>query len=89
MPVRFERHWPIGATTFPPTRLLLYATIDGMKAMGPLMQQIDQTVIKQGLIVPIAFMPSIVAYNKSRVGGNVVAPIGQCRSNLTGIYIKK
>jgi len=56
---------------------------------GPLMQQIDQTVIKQGLIVPIAFMPSIVAYNKSRVGGNVVAPIGQCRSNLTGIYIKK
>jgi len=56
---------------------------------GPLMQQIDQTVIKQGLIVPIAFMPSIVAYNKSRVGGNVVAPIGQCRSNLAGIYIKK
>jgi len=56
---------------------------------GPLMQQIDQTVIKQGLIVPVAFMPSIVAYNKSRVGGNVVAPIGQCRSNLAGIYIKK
>ena len=38
---------------------------------------------------PIEFMPSIVAYNKSRVGGNVVAPIGQCRSNLAGIYIKK
>jgi len=56
---------------------------------GPLMQQIDQTVIKQGLIVPVVFMPSIVAYNKSRVGGNVVAPIGQCRSNLAGIYIKK
>ncbi len=56
---------------------------------GPLMQQIDQTVIKQGLIVPVVFMPSIVAYNKSRVGGKVVAPIGQCRSNLSGIYIKK
>jgi hypothetical protein len=23
------------------------------------------------------------------VGGNVVAPIGQCRSNLAGIYVKK
>ena len=56
---------------------------------GPLMQQIDQAVLKQGLAVPLVFMPSIVAYNKNRVGGNVVAPIGQCRSNLTGIYIKK
>ena len=56
---------------------------------GPLMQQIDKTVIKQGLLVPLVFMPSIVAYNKNRVGGNVVAPIGQCRSNLVGIYIKK
>jgi peptide/nickel transport system substrate-binding protein len=56
---------------------------------GPLMQQIDKTVLQQGLLVPVVFMPSIVAYNKNRVGGNVVAPIGQCRSNLAGIYIKK
>ena len=56
---------------------------------GPLMQQIDRTVLKQGLAVPLVFMPSIIAYNKNRVGGNVVAPIGQCRSHLTGIYIKK
>jgi len=56
---------------------------------GPLMQQIDQTVLKQGLAVPLVFMPSIVAYNKNRVGGHVVAPIGQCRSNLAGVYIKK
>ena len=56
---------------------------------GPLMQQLDKTVIQQGLLVPLVFMPSIVAYNKNRVGGNVVAPIGQCRSNLAGIYIKK
>ena len=53
------------------------------------MQQIDKTVIQQGLLVPLVFMPSIVAYNKNRVGGNVVAPIGQCRSDLAGIYIKK
>jgi peptide/nickel transport system substrate-binding protein len=56
---------------------------------GPLIQQIDKTVIQQGLLVPLAFMPSIVAYNKNRVGGKVVAPIGQCRSDLAGIYIKK
>jgi ABC-type transport system substrate-binding protein len=56
---------------------------------GPLMQQIDKTVLQQGLLVPVAFMPSIIAYNKHRVGGNVMAPIGQCRSNLAGIYIKK
>jgi peptide/nickel transport system substrate-binding protein len=56
---------------------------------GSLMQRIDKTVLQQGLLVPVAFMPSIVAYNKNRVGGNVVAPIGMCRSNLAGIYIKK
>jgi peptide/nickel transport system substrate-binding protein len=56
---------------------------------GPLMQKIDKTVIQQGLLVPLVFMPSIVAYNKNRVGGHVVAPIGQCRSDLAGIYIKK
>jgi peptide/nickel transport system substrate-binding protein len=56
---------------------------------GPLMQQIDKTVLQQGLLVPVVFMPSIVAYNKNRVGGKVVAPIGQCRSDLAGIYIKK
>jgi peptide/nickel transport system substrate-binding protein len=56
---------------------------------GSLMQQIDKTVLQQGLLVPVVFMPSIVAYSKSRVGGNVVAPIGQCRSDFAGMYIKK
>ena len=56
---------------------------------GPLMQQIDKTVLQQGMLVPLVFMPSIVAYNKNRVGGKVTAPIGQCRSDLSGIYIKK
>jgi hypothetical protein len=46
-------------------------------------------VLNQGLVIPLVFMPSIIAYDKSREGGNVVAPIGQCRSNLAGIYIKK
>ena len=56
---------------------------------GPLTQQIDAIIMQQGLLVPLVFEPSIVAYNKNRVGGRVVAPIGQCRSNLAGIYIKK
>jgi peptide/nickel transport system substrate-binding protein len=56
---------------------------------GPLMQKVGATVMAQGLLVPIEFEPSIIAYNKSRVGGKVVAPIGQCRSNLAGIYVKK
>ncbi len=56
---------------------------------GPLMQKVGATVMSQGLETPIEFEPSIVAYNKSTVGGKVVAPIGQCRSNLAGIYVKK
>jgi peptide/nickel transport system substrate-binding protein len=56
---------------------------------GPLAQQAVKDIMTQGLEVPIEFIPSIIAYNKNVVGGHVVAPIGNCRSNLTGIYIKK
>lgn len=56
---------------------------------GPLMQQVSATVMSQGLETPLEFEPSIIAYNKATVGGKVVAPIGQCRSNLAGIYVKK
>ena len=59
------------------------------KLQGPLMQKVGATVMSQGLETPIEFEPSIIAYNKSTVGGKVVAPIGQCRSNLAGIYVKK
>ena len=55
---------------------------------GALMQKAGAIVLQQGLEVPLAFEPSIIAYNKQRVGGQVVAPIGVCRSNLAGIYIK-
>jgi peptide/nickel transport system substrate-binding protein len=56
---------------------------------GPLMQKVGATIMSQGLETPIEFVPSIIAYNKSVVGGKVVAPIGQCRSDLAGIYVKK
>jgi peptide/nickel transport system substrate-binding protein len=59
------------------------------KLQGPLMQKVGATVMAQGLEVPIEFEPSIIAYNKTTVGGKVVAPIGQCRSDLAGIYAKK
>jgi peptide/nickel transport system substrate-binding protein len=56
---------------------------------GSLMQQADKTIMGQGLEIPIEFIPSIIAYNNNVVGGHVVAPIGNCRSDLAGIYIKK
>jgi peptide/nickel transport system substrate-binding protein len=55
---------------------------------GPLMQKAGAIVMKQGLEIPLAFIPSAVAYNKNKVGGKVVAPIGDCRANLRGIYLK-
>jgi ABC-type transport system substrate-binding protein len=62
---------------------------DAASLQGPLMQKVGAIVMSQGLETPIEFEPSIIAYNKSVVGGKVVAPIGQCRSNLAGIYVKK
>jgi peptide/nickel transport system substrate-binding protein len=56
---------------------------------GPFMRKASAIVMSQGLEIPIAFVPEIVAYNKTRVGGDVVAPIGNCKANLMGIYIKK
>jgi hypothetical protein len=56
---------------------------------GPPMRQASTIVMSTGTEVPLIFEPSVVAYNKDRVGGTVVAPIGECRSNLAGIYIKK
>jgi peptide/nickel transport system substrate-binding protein len=56
---------------------------------GPYMQKASAIVMSQGLEVPIAFIPEIVAYNKTRVGGKVVAPIGVCKASLAGIYVKK
>jgi len=56
---------------------------------GPPMRQASQIAMATGTEVPLIFEPSVIAYNESRVGGHVVAPIGQCRSNLAGIYIKK
>jgi peptide/nickel transport system substrate-binding protein len=56
---------------------------------GPDMQKASAIVMSQGLEVPIAFIPEIVGYNKTRVGGKVVAPIGFCKADLAGVYIKK
>ncbi len=56
---------------------------------GPPMRKASSIVMSTGTEVPLIFEPSVVAYNKDRVGGTVVAPIGECRSNLAGIYIKK
>ena len=46
---------------------------------GPLMRQASAIVMSQGLEVPIAFIPEIVAYNKTRVGGMSSPPSGTAK----------
>jgi ABC-type transport system substrate-binding protein len=56
---------------------------------APFMQKAGAMAMASGDEVPLVFQPSIIGYNKNVVGGTVQAPIGQCHTNLTGIYIKK
>jgi peptide/nickel transport system substrate-binding protein len=56
---------------------------------GPFMRKAGALAMAIGAEVPLVFQPSLVGYNKSVVGGKVQAPIGQCHTNLAGIYIKK
>jgi len=53
------------------------------------MKKVSQLVMSEGLEVPLVFQPRMVAYSIARVGGPPVAPIGTCRSNLEGVFIKK
>lgn len=53
------------------------------------LRKINDLVMNQGLEVPIVFQPRVVAYSLDRVGGPPQAPIGDCRSNLEGVFIKK
>ncbi len=56
---------------------------------GPFMQKAGALAMSIGAEVPLVFQPSIIGYNKNVVGGTVQAPIGQCHTDLAGIYIKK
>jgi peptide/nickel transport system substrate-binding protein len=56
---------------------------------APFMQKAGALAMAIGAEVPLVFQPAIIGYNKSVIGGTVQAPIGQCHTNLTGIYIKK
>ena len=53
------------------------------------MRKAGAIVMADGDEVPLVFQPSLVGYNKNIVGGTVHAPIGQCHTDLTGIYVKK
>ncbi|MSO79344.1 MAG: ABC transporter substrate-binding protein [Acidimicrobiia bacterium] len=64
-------------------------TIDDPEGSGELMQQAGALVMEKGYEVPLVFEQSMVAYSKDRVGGPPKAPIGACRSNLEGVFIKK
>jgi peptide/nickel transport system substrate-binding protein len=56
---------------------------------GPYMQKAGALAMAIGAEVPLVFQPSIIGYNKAVIGGPVRAPIGQCHTDLAGIYIKK
>jgi peptide/nickel transport system substrate-binding protein len=56
---------------------------------GPFMQKAGTLAMAMGAEVPLVFQPSIIGYNKAVVGGAVRPPIGQCHTNLSGLYIKK
>jgi ABC-type transport system substrate-binding protein len=53
------------------------------------MKKVSNLVMSEGLEVPLVFAPRMVAYSIDRVGGPPVAPIGSCRSDLEGVFIKK
>jgi hypothetical protein len=57
--------------------------------IGPPMKQVSKLIMTEGLEIPIVFQPRMVAYDVNRVGGTVTAPIGSCRSNVEGVFIKK
>ncbi len=56
---------------------------------GPLMQKAGALAMSIGAEVPLVFQTSIIGYNKTVIGGTVQAPIGQCHTDLAGIYVKK
>jgi peptide/nickel transport system substrate-binding protein len=64
-------------------------SIDDPSVSAPPMQKAAALIMKHGLEIPLVFEQGMVAYNKARVGGPPKAPIGACRSNLEGVFIKK
>lgn len=68
------------------TKALQYVTA---QQQGPFMRQAGALAMSIGAEVPLIFQPSLIGYNKDVVGGTVKAPIGECHTDLTGIYIKK
>jgi peptide/nickel transport system substrate-binding protein len=68
------------------TKALQYVTA---QQQGPFMRKAGALAMANGAEVPLVFQPSLVGYNTNVVGGKVQAPIGQCHTDLAGIYIKK
>lgn len=70
------------------TQAIASGKVDNATLDAPL-RKINDVVMSQGLEVPIVFKPAMVAYSLDRVGGPPKAPIGECRSNLEGVFIKQ
>ena len=89
LPIGFlTQHYGTANTMLAPyiKQALQYVTA---QQQGPFMQKAGTLAMAIGAEVPLVFQPSIIGYNKAVVGGSVQAPIGQCHTNLAGIYVKK
>jgi peptide/nickel transport system substrate-binding protein len=60
-----------------------------MASIDALGRQGNKVDVDEALEVPIAFLPQIVAWDKSSVGGDVQAPLNTCApDNLAGVTVK-
>jgi peptide/nickel transport system substrate-binding protein len=57
--------------------------------LTPLMQQAAKITTDEALEVPIAFMPQMLAWNLSKIGGNPNAGSDPCRPDYSGFFVKK
>ncbi len=57
--------------------------------LKPLAQRLAQLTTDKALEVPIAFMPQMLAWNLSKVGGNPNAGSDPCRPDFSGFFVKK
>jgi len=57
--------------------------------LKPLAQRLAQLTTDKALEVPIAFMPQMLAWNLSKIGGNPNAGSDPCRPDFSGFFVKK
>jgi len=57
--------------------------------LKPIAQRLAQLTTDKALEVPMAFMPQMLAWNLSKIGGNPNAGSDPCRPDFSGFFVKK